>query len=234
MPEPQDTPWPDLVVFDMDRTLLADRVALRWGRELELEDQILGIIQKRQQGEIDGSQSATQIAALWAGQKWSRLEALVEETPLNPGARTTVRALREHAVPTAILTDSYVQAAEVVRRRVGADYAMGLVLTDEGGRLTGGIVPPAELPPDAQPCQYSFFCKEHGIRALAAHFNARLDRTVMIGDSDPDACAMRITGRGIAFDPIGSVTEAATDTVTSGDLRDVLGILDMPPPTATP
>jgi phosphoserine phosphatase len=128
-----------------------------------------------------------------------------------------------------VLTDSYIQAAEVARRRVGADYAMGLVLEEDGGRVTGQIHAPTDLPSYDAGCEYSFLCKEKGVRALAKRLDARLERTVMIGDSDPDACAMEVVGLGIAYRPIGTrVPQAATHTVEGRDLRQVLEILGVP------
>jgi phosphoserine phosphatase len=139
-----------------------------------------------------------------------------------------VAALKARGVATAVLTDSYVQAAEVARRRVGADHAMGLILVEDDGLLTGDVRPPSELPSDDFSCEYSYLCKEKGVKALADRYDVALEDTVMVGDSDPDACAMRVVGRSIAYDPLGSrVREHATHECKTKDLREVLEILEI-------
>lgn len=220
---------PALVVFDMDRTLLHGRVAITWAREIGAEDDVQRIIQQRQDGDIDGVESAKQIAHLWKGQSPDELRSLVDGIPLSEGARETVAAIKGEEIPVAVLTDSYLLAADTVRRRVGADAAIGLVLEEKDGVVTGDISMPPDLPADAG-CAYSYFCKEKGVRALADRFDAPLERTVMVGDSDPDACAMRVVGTGVAYRALGArIQEHATHTLTDDDLRgvlDALGIMD--------
>lgn len=229
-----DDDLPSLVVFDMDRTLLTGRVVVAWSRHMGVEDDVRRIIAQRQEGDIDGIESARKIARLWKGQRWDDLRALVDNIGLNEGARETIAALKGEGVPVAVLTDSYLPAAESVARRVAADAAMGLVLEEEGGRLTGEIQAPPGVPAEEAGCAYSFLCKEKGVEALAERFEAPLDRTVMIGDSDPDACAMRVVGTGIAYRPLGSrVQEHADHTITGEDLREVLRILGIMDTTRT-
>lgn len=217
---------PELVVFDMDRTLLRGRVAIAWARHVGVEEDVRAIIRQRQDGRIDGVESARRIARLWKGQTSDELRGLVDGIPLNPGARETVAAIKGKEIPVAVLTDSYLLAADAVRRRVGADAAIGLVLEEESGTVTGEISLPPDLPADDAGCAYSYFCKEHGVRALADRFDAALDRTVMVGDSDPDACAMRVVGTGIAYRALGArIQEHATHTVTEDDLQAILKTL---------
>lgn len=216
---------PELVVFDMDRTLLRDRVAIAWARHVGVEDDVRAIIRERHEGDIDGAESARRIARLWKGQTTDKLRSLVDGLPLNPGARQTIAAIKGERIPVAVLTDSYLLAADAVRRRVGADAAIGLVLEEEDETVTGEISMPPDLPAEAG-CAYSYFCKEQGVRTLADRFDATLERTVMVGDSDPDACAMRVVGTGIAYRALGArIQEHATHTMAEDDLRAVLKIL---------
>lgn len=225
-----DDDQPALVVFDMDRTLLHGRVVIAWAQHAGVEDEVRRIIRERQEGDIDGVESARRIARLWNGQDVDQLRGLVDGIPLNVGARETVAAIKGQEIPVAILTDSYLLAADTVRRRVGADAAIGLVLETEGGTVTGEIALPPDLPSEDAGCAYSYFCKEQGVRTLANKFDAPLERTVMVGDSDPDACAMQVVGIGIAYRALGArIQEHATHTLAEDDLRsvlDILGIMD--------
>lgn len=213
-----------LALFDMDGTLLNGRFVLELANQtnrMELLNPLLDNVT------LDATTRTRRIASIFAGVPKSTIERVAKEMPLMPGATETVVGLRKAGYLVGVVTDSYRLAAEIVRRRVFADFTISHVMKFRGDKATGRLtISPA--------MKHSRGCKEHRLCKLNVlhHFLDELkispDQVLAVGDSENDVCLLRASGISIAFQPKRpSVVEAAKH-VLKEDLRGVLRLIGQP------
>jgi HAD superfamily phosphoserine phosphatase-like hydrolase len=213
-----------IALFDMDGTLLKGRfiveLAARAGRSAELEP----LLDNRK---IPAELRSQKIAALLTGVPQELFEATARELPLMPGAIETVVGLRKLGFRVGIVTDSYQIPADIVRRRVFADFSFGNLIRFKNGKATGRLTPcPAMEHPDG--CPEHSHCKFNVLRHLIERVGVRAENVVAVGDGENDMCLLRAVGRSIAFEPKTFRVGRAAQHVVHGTLSAVLSIVQMP------
>jgi phosphoserine phosphatase len=202
-----------LVVFDVDGTLTQHSSI--WWRLHEL----FGTTEEGRvyydqyfAGEIDYPQWSDLDAALWKGQSFERVLEAVRSTPLAPGAKETVQALRESGIHTAILSGGLDVMANDVAERVGIEYVLTNKLLHRNGTLTGkveNIVGWAE--------------KSEHIKRVISYFGVTREQTAFVGDGRNDMSVFQVVKFSIAFNPKDQeVAEAASVVIREEDLRAIL------------
>lgn len=209
-----------LAVFDMDGVLLRGRyieyLARRTNRLDELAEYLDHPI-------MDSITRTERIAALFSDVPKATFEDTAREVPLSPGAAETVVALRAAGFRVGILTDSYHVAAEMVRRRVFADFSIGHLLKFRRGRCTGQVLLSPAMSHDSG-CPFHATCKQNALLHLMEKFEIDTSRTVAVGDSDNDICLLRSAGLGIAYAPKTLATRSAASTVVE-ELEQILEVV---------
>jgi phosphoserine phosphatase len=123
-----------------------------------------------------------------------------------------------------IVSDSYFIAAEVVRRRVFADFSVAHLMEFCGGRATGRI---AFAPAMAHErgCPRHTHCKANVLYHMTAETGIEPAQVVAVGDGENDVCLLRAAGRSVAFCPATQRVRAAACYVVEGGLQEVLAVL---------
>jgi phosphoserine phosphatase len=201
-----------LAVFDLDGTLKQAPSPWQYLHEhLGLWEQAL--VHKRlfQDRKIDAAQWARMDAALWAGTEVSTIEDLFRRDPYRPGARQVVAFLREHNVPTAIISSGLALHGELVARDLGIDRVWAIELVTRGGRLTGEVV--LNLTEDS---------KKEPMCLVRREFGALPQECLAVGDGPADVDLFAQAGLSIAVCPLSESVRAAADVVLEdGDLHPI-------------
>lgn len=218
-----------LALFDMDGTLLNGRFVVELARVTGRLER-LGMFLDNQS--LDEVKRARAIARLFTGVSKATFERVAKEIPLMEGAAETVVGLRRAGYLVGIVTDSYRIAAETVRRRVFADFAIANVMQFRGDKASGRIVPSPAFAHETG-CDRHKHCKARALEYLLAEVGLDRGRVLAVGDGVNDVCMLRAAGRSVAFNPKADAVREAADSVLAGDLRRVLGLLREPVPKLT-
>lgn len=212
-----------LALFDMDGVLLQGRfiveLAAASGKNAELSQWLDNY-------SVSAEERTRRIAAIFAGVPRELFEGVARAMPLTAGAIDVVVGLRKQGYRVGIVTDSFQVVAEIVRRRVFADFAFSSSMRFKRGKASGHItLCPAMTHPDG--------CKEHGFCKLNVLFHIR-ERTgidpanvLVVGDGNNDICLLKAVGTSVAFEPKTDEVRAAAQTVINTSLTPVLSLKEL-------
>ncbi len=172
-------------------------------------------------GEIDDLEFISRDIRLWMrkepGITADRIDELLSDVPLMPGARETIKQLRGAGFKTAIVSAGIDLLAERISRELSIDlhYANGFV-TDAEGRLTGEGVLKVRL-----------MDKGDAVTAAAHAVGADMKDIVSVGNSRYDIPMFERSSFGIAFYPSDpEVKKQADAVVKEKDLAGILKFID--------
>ena len=204
-----------VVFFDLDGTLLRGTsvsvLTAEWlgrGRALDrLEEDYRAV-------RISNSVLAESSATWFTGRRPSEVSAVLEEAPWIRGIGQTVTALREAGSYVALATVTWRFAADAVAARYGFDATCGTEMNLKDGRLSGEVSR-----------HFDGADKAAFVRDVCERRGVPLERAAVVGDSRSDLPAFAIAGYSIALNADEAAREAATVTLETDDLRDVLPLL---------
>jgi glucosyl-3-phosphoglycerate synthase len=207
-----------LALFDMDGTLIQGRFVVALAAELGLEARLHSWLDNTA---FSPEERSREIARLFQGVSKSTFESIARNIPLVEGAVETVVTLRKSGYRVGIVTDSYLLAAEVVRRRVFADFSIANRMVFADGLSTGKWLPsPAWTHPGG--CRLHRYCKRNALEHWMDRLGIRPANILAVGDGLNDICMLEVAGQSIAFEPKHpNVASAARHTV-HGDIRQIL------------
>ena len=210
-----------LALFDMDGTLLNGRFVLELAHHLGRMEALNPLLDNLT---LDAVTRTRRIAAIFAGVPKSTIEQVARQMPLMPGAVETVVGLRKAGYLVGVVTDSYRVAAETVRRRVFADFAISHVMKFHREKATGRLtLSPAMQHPKG--CPKHRLCKLNVLQHLLEELGIGSERVLAVGDSDNDICLLHAAGMAVAFQPKTPAVRDSAKHVVNGDLRGVLRLL---------
>lgn len=206
-----------LALFDMDGTLLAGRFIVALAKRKDRELRLARFLDRF---DITPEYRTRRIASVFRGTTRDEIEQLAREMPLNPGAVEAVVGLRKRGYSVGIITDSYHSAAEVVRRRVFADFVLANVIEFRRGRATGVIT----LAPTFRSGRTGrlAYDKLNALRFLVRRWGLRAKDLVAVGDSLNDIGMLRAAGISVAYRPTDERVRRAAKHVATHRLDEVL------------
>jgi phosphoserine phosphatase len=210
-----------IALFDMDGTLLNGRFVM----ELAHRTDRVGALDKYLDNAAFGAELRTQaIGSLFAGVDRGIFEATAREMPLMDGAVDAVVGLRKAGYCVGIVTDSYQLVAEVIRRRVFADFALGNLMRFKRGKATGAVTLSPTMFHD-NGCPEHRFCKANVVRHVIDRLGLSPENLLSVGDGRNDICMLRATGKSVAFQPKVPETAEAAQQVVNSNLAEVLAFI---------
>ena len=214
-----------LALFDMDGTLLDGRFITALARDT---NRALALTPYLGNPALDPETRARRIAAVFAGVPREQFEATARAVPLMPGAVAAVVGLRKAGYRVGLVTDSYCLAADVVRRRVFADFSIAHLLSIRHGRATGDLtLAPAMRHPGG--CPQHPYCKRNVLLHLWEQAGVPAGQVLAVGDGENDVCLLRASGTSVAFRPRTPAVGLAARHLLRGSLADVLGAAALSP-----
>jgi phosphoserine phosphatase len=204
-----------LVVFDMDSTLIDAEVIDELAIEAGVGDQVAAITEAAMQGELDFKQSFSQRLALLEGLSADVLQKVAARLQLNEGAEHLITTLKQLGYKTAIVSGGFTYFGEYLQSILGVDYVYANELDIENGLVTGKVVGDVI---DGQR-------KADLLRELAQREELVLEQVIAVGDGANDLPMLNIAGLGIAYQAKPLVKASAKQSISNLGLDGILYLL---------
>lgn len=204
-----------LVVFDMDSTLIQSEVIDELAKEAGVGEQVAAITERAMRGELDFDESFRQRVALLKGLDEGALERVLKRIQLSEGAERLINTLKALGYRTAILSGGFTWFGEYLQRRLGITYVYANELEIEDGKVTGRVV--GQIVNGQRKAELlKHIAKEEGIS---------LEQVIAVGDGANDLPMLAIAGLGIAFRAKPLVKESAKQAISTLGLDGILYLI---------
>ena len=209
-----------VIVFDMDSTIVDGEIIDEMAKLAGVGKRVATITERGMRGEIDFSESLRTRVSLLKGLEIKNLESIAKTVKLTKGSEELVASLKEMGFKVALISGGFSFFTDVLKKRLGFDYAFGNELEIKKGRLTGNIkgrIIDARKKAEA----LDEICRKEGITR---------DEVVAVGDGSNDRIMVANAGLGIAFNAKEILNKVADGAITKDHIKGVLyclGITDL-------
>jgi phosphoserine phosphatase len=209
-----------VIVFDMDSTIVDGEVIDEMAKIIGVEKQVKALTEKGMRGEINFVQSLRTRVSFLKGLRVKSLESLAKTFKLTKGSEELIAALKEMGFKIALISGGFTYFTDVLKDRLGFDYAFGNELEIKKARLTGrikGRIIDAQRKAEIM----DEICRKEGITR---------DEVVAVGDGSNDRIMVANAGLGIAFNAKEILKKVADGAITRNHMKGVLyclGISDL-------
>lgn len=207
-----------LALFDMDGTLLQGRSILAVAEQAGCTRELAPLLDDAR---MPPDERTRAIARILTGIPQQLFIEVARNLPLNPGAAETVVELRRLGFRVGIVSDAFRIVAEIVRRRVFADFSVANMLRFQDGIATGEVTP-ARIFRHPRGCPDHEVCKWNAMMHIERRFDVPASRILTVGDSLGDFCMLKRAGRSVAYEPKSAELSAVAAMTIHGDLRQLL------------
>lgn len=204
-----------LVVFDMDSTLIDAEVIDELAIEAGVGEQVAAITEAAMRGEVDFKQSFVQRVALLEGLSEAVLQTVAKRLRLNDGAEYLLKSLKQLGFKTAIVSGGFTFFGRHLQKQLGVDYVYANELDVVKGVVTGNVV--GEII-DGQR-------KAEILVDIANKLGLSLEQVIAVGDGANDLAMLNIAGLGIAFRAKPLVKASAKQAISNVGLDGILYLL---------
>jgi phosphoserine phosphatase len=209
-----------VIVFDMDSTIVDGEIIDEMARYARVGKKVAAITEKGMQGEIDFSESLRARVSLLKGLKIKNLESIANTFKLTKGSEELIAGLKEMGFKVALISGGFSYFTDILKKRLGFDYAFGNELEIIKGKLTGSIkgrIIDAKRKAEI----LDNVCQREGITR---------EEVVAVGDGSNDRIMVANAGLGIAFNAKEILKKVADGAITKDHMKGVLyclGISDL-------
>jgi phosphoserine phosphatase len=204
-----------VVVFDLDGTLLrGTTVSMLLAQWLGQTEEIAELERAFHAHEISNSVVADTSAGWLAGQITADAWRVLTEGTWIAGMKETFQALATTGVSLLLGTITWSFAAEMLRERYGFAAVSGTEMEANDGVLSGTVTR-----------YFDEYDKARFVEDWCAQNGFSMSQVAAVGDSRSDVPLFRRAGTSIALNATPDAREAATHTLDTDDLCDVLALL---------
>lgn len=206
---------PELMVFDMDSTLIQMECIDEIARMCGFYDKVSAITERAMRGELDFAASLKERVALLAGLDESKFLSLTKSLPVTSGVPAVVEWAKQHDCKLAVVSGGFVPFVEALQKQLGFDFAHANQLEVVENKLTGKVEG-AIVDGDA---------KRVYLTQLREQLGLSPQQVWAIGDGANDLLMMSEAGLGIAFHAKPAVVEQADASILQPDMAQLLQLL---------
>ena len=186
-----------LLLLDMDGTITPQRYVVELARATGHE----AALAKLMNGDDDDATRSERMAALFKFVHRQQFERVAQALPIRPGVIACVNRMRREGFMVGVVSDSYFVAAEILRRRIFADFGLAHTLQFEGEVCNGELHVNAAFTP-LRPSQGAPACKSNVVRRFRQDDAApRLETIWAVGDNANDLDMLREADRAFVIEP---------------------------------
>jgi phosphoserine phosphatase len=204
-----------LIVFDMDMTIVDFEIINRLASFVGVDEKVKAITEKAMKGEMDFKESLRQRVRLLKGTPCNTLELIANDLQLTPGSEELLHHLKDVGYKIALISGGFTYFTDVLKNRLGFDYAFANELDIRDGILTGevrGEIIDAEA-------------KGRIIYELAELENISPENIVAVGDGANDCLMIKNAGLGVAFNAKEILKRVSNGTISRENLLGLLNVL---------
>jgi glucosyl-3-phosphoglycerate synthase len=186
-----------LLLIDMDGTATQSIFTLELARATGHES---ALIEMLEENGGDSAARSDKIAKLFQYVHKKKFEQVARDMTLRSGVIEFVNQMRRRGFMVGLVSDSYFVAAEIIRRRIFADFAMAHTIRFDNDVCAGDIrINPAFYDSENR---NSGICKSNVLcRFLTDPSSHAINLTWVVGNNINDLELMRLADRAFAIDP---------------------------------
>lgn len=219
-----------LLLLDMDGTITPSRFVLELARATGHEAALSRLLDRT---DDDAATRSAQIAALFKFTHRQQFERVAHTMVLRPGVVAWVNHMRRGGFMVGVVSDSYFVAAEILRRRIFADFALAHTLQFDGDVCSGELRlnPAFRSPVDGKG---RALCKGHVVRRFREDRTPPpLEEVWAMGDDANDLEMLRMADRAFVVEPKQPTLQRDADAVRVESFESLLSQA-VPAPAARP
>lgn len=206
-----------LIVFDMDMTIVDFEIINKLAGFAGVDEQVKAITEKAMNGEMDFKESLRQRVRLLRGMPCSTLQEIAADLQLTPGSEELLHHLKQVGYKIALISGGFTYFTDVLKQRLGFDYAFANELEIKDGVLTG------EIKGDIIDAE----AKGRIIYKLADLEKISPDSIVAVGDGANDCLMIRNAGLGVAFNAKEVLKKVSDGSLSRENLLGLLNVLGL-------
>ncbi len=165
------------------------------------------------------------IGSVFAGVPQQEFEHVARAMPLAAGAAEAVVALRKVGYRVGLLGECFHLAAEVVRRRVFADFSIAPVMRFRHGKATGKVTAAATLR-HPQGCSHHELCLRNVLPHMTDRMGISPEQVLAVAATDNACCLLQAAGTSVAYRPLSAEVEQAAAYVVRNSLAELLSVAE--------
>jgi phosphoserine phosphatase len=204
-----------LIVFDMDMTIVDFEIINKLASFVGVDEEVKSITERAMLGEMDFEQSIRQRVRLLKGTPVSTLETIAGNLQLTPGSEELIHHLKQMGYKIALISGGFTYFTDVLKEKLGFDYAFAnqLEIKDEvlTGEIRGEVI-------DAE-------AKGSIVNRLADLEKIRPENIVAVGDGANDCLMIQNAGLGVAFNAKEILKKVSDGSISRENLLGLLNIL---------
>lgn len=191
-----------LLLLDMDGTVTTSRFATLLA---QATGQVEALSQLLDGSNPDVLTRSANIAHLFRFVHREKFEAVAKTMPIRPGVIDCVKAFKRAGFMVGVVSDSYFVAAEILRKRIFADFALAHMLQFQGDVCTGELsINSAFMPgPEAESsATQASISKQHVVTQFRqASIQPRFEQIWAVGDNENDIDMLGLADRAWMVEP---------------------------------
>lgn len=206
----------ELLVMDVDSTLVQEEVIDLLGEEAGVGKQVADITERAMRGELDFRQALEERVATLKGLPESIFDKVYARIHFNKNAKELVAELHARGYKVGLVSGGFHETVDCLAAEAGIDYVKANHLEIKNGLLTGrtwGDIVTKEV-------------KLQKLKDWAVENELVLSQTIAMGDGANDLPMIQAAGIGIAFCAKPIVRQQAPYQINEPDLYKVIEILD--------
>jgi phosphoserine phosphatase len=204
-----------LIVFDMDMTIVDFEIINKLASFVGVDEEVKAITERAMLGEMDFEQSLRERVRLLKGTPVSTLETIANDLTLTPGSEELIHHLKQMGYKIALISGGFTYFTDVLKERLGFDYAFANHLEFKDGALTGEILGDVI---DAQ-------AKGSIVNRLASIEKISPENIVAVGDGANDCIMIQNAGLGVAFNAKEVLKKVSDGSISRENLLGLLNVL---------
>lgn len=200
-----------LLLLDMDGTVTTERFALELAKLTGAESALLALMNK-DDSNPDVATRSHAIAALFRFVHRQQFERVAKDIALRPGVIETIKVLRQAGFMVGLVSDSYFAAADIIRKRIYADFAMAHTLQFQNDVCTGELLLNKAFFPPAEDGNHAGLDKAHVVaRFRQSDAHPTFTSIWAVGDNTNDIGMLEAADKGFAIEPKAEALHGVKD-----------------------